>query len=300
MILGVLVLLGVAVAAVPAQAVNSTACGGEFLIFAKDDIIFENGLTLITGNVFVQSPTGKVKVGSNNIIHGTISANRIILGTGAVVDNCVANIIEGPGTCTASTIGFAPSVACKAVFPPLPLVAPVIPVCVNTAAAVTIAVDGTLPAGCYGNLKVNKGVTLTLDQGGTYNFKSVSNGIDSTIQTLGASATLNVKGDFVSSERGTLKNLNLNIASTGGHAFFFHNDSLLENVVANVPFGNTHPHTGSQLRGTTELVSAVFHDIQPITNEPGPQTQVCICPAGTVFETGPGVKPDRVCVPNAE
>ena len=67
--------------------------------------------------------------------------------------------------------------------------------------------------------------------------------------------------------------------------------------------GNLHPHTGGQLRGTTELVANQFHDIQPITNVPGPQVLVCICPAGSVFEIdptppfSPAVAQARSCVP---
>ena len=121
---GILGLLGLAFAAVPAGAVSVPDCGGDFIIFAKEDIIFENGLTLLTGDIFVQSATGQVKVGANNILHGTVSANKIIVGNGAVVDECVANTITllGTGTCTTSTIGFTPTAACLAAAPiPLPV-----------------------------------------------------------------------------------------------------------------------------------------------------------------------------------
>ena len=86
---GILGLLGLAFTAAPASAVS---CGGEeFLIFAKTDIIFEAGLTSLTGNIINVNPTGKIKIGSNNIINGTVSANKIIVSNGASVTICAAN-----------------------------------------------------------------------------------------------------------------------------------------------------------------------------------------------------------------
>jgi hypothetical protein len=301
-VFGILGLLGIALAAAPASAVNVPGCG-EFLIFAKDDIIFENGLTLLTGNIFVQNPTtGRVKVGSQNIIHGTISAHRIFVGTNAVVDNCVADIIEGPGTCTTSTIGFTPVVACTASFPPPPLAPVNVPVCVTTAAAVLVPAGASqsLVPGCYGALRLNSGSTLTLTPGGIYNFKEVRQIAGSTLQTsAGAPASVNVKGEYITEGGVTLQNLLINVQSN----FTVHIGlgALVQDVVFNVPNGNIHPHTGAQLRGNTELVARLFHDIQPITNEPPPPPgDICECKPGFHFQDTslPVDKPERVCIPD--
>jgi hypothetical protein len=83
----------------------------------------------------------------NSIIHGTITANRIFLGTGTVVDNCVANEIVGAkGACTTSTVGpgsFNPPAACLSAFPPPPLAAPNVPDCVSTGNDVTVPAGAT-------------------------------------------------------------------------------------------------------------------------------------------------------------
>ena len=291
-VLGILGLLGVAFAVAPASAINVPGCG-EFVIFAKDDIIFENGLTELYGNIFVQSPTGEVKVGSKNILHGTVTAHKITVGNAAVVDHCVANIIElsQTGTCLTTTIGFNPAAACTAQFPPPPLVAPNVPACVNTNAAVTIAqgdTGATLPPGCYGALRLNKDSTLTLTSGGVYNFKSVRQLNDSTLQASGSPASVNVLAEYTTESDVTLSNLLVNVQSSNGQAVQIFNDSLLENVVINAPNGNVHPHTGVRLRGNTELVGAVFHDIQPLTND-----KVCVCPPGFKFANDVS----RECVP---
>ena len=293
-VFGLLALVGFGFAAAPAGAINVPGCG-NFLVFAKDLIAFENGLTMLTGDMFVQSLTGQVKVGSKNVLHGTISAHKIYLGTDAVVDNCVANIIEGPGTCTASTIGFTPAAACTAAFPPAPLSAPNVPVCVNTEAAVIVAqgTSQTLAPGCYGALRLNKNSTLTLTPGGTYYFKTVRQLIGSTlIAGAGMAASVNVLGEYITESEVSLTNLSVNVQSDLTVQIF--NDSLLTNVTINAPNGNIHPHTGTQLRGDTGFVARRLQDIQAITNEPLPFTVFCECPGGFHFANDVS----RECVPD--
>lgn len=304
-VFGILGLLGIALAAAPASAVNVPGCG-EFIIFAKNDIIFEAGNTLLFGNIFLQNPTGKVKVGQNNIIHGTISANRIIVSNGAVVDNCVANVIEeqGTGKCTASSTPFAPPAACTASFPPPPLVVPAFPVACAPGTAINATVSQALAPGCYSSVRVGKNATLTLTPGGEYFVKGELRQLTGSTLIGGtgkpdAAANVNVAGLYITEVGVFLTNLLVNSTSTSGQAVHIFNNSLLQDVVIST-LGNLHPHTGAQLRGNTELIAVDFHDIQPITNEPPPPPdQICACLPGFEFAdlNAPLVRPDRLCVP---
>ena len=304
-IVGLLALVGFAFAGSPASAVNVPGCG-EFLIFAKTDIIFEQGNTLLFGDVFLQNPTGKIKIGQNNIIHGTVSANKIIVSNGAVVDECIANEIElqGTGKCTASTIGFTPAAACTASFPPAPLVVPQFPVPCNPGTAINATTSQTLAPGCYSSVRTGKNVTLTLTAGGSYFVKGELRQLTGSTLIGGAgqpdtTAVVNVAGPYITETNVFLTNLLVNSTNTGGQAIQIFNNSLLQDVVIST-LGNLHPHTGTQLRGNTELVAALFHDIQPITNTPPPPDDVCRCQPGFQFLLqNPTNSQDRVCVPIA-
>ena len=155
----ILTLMGIVLAAGPAGALNVPACG-DFMLFVQDNIVFGNGPTVINGNVLVTSHSGTVKVGAHNVINGTLMAANIFLGTGAVVDNCAANYISGPGTCTnVDPSAFLPGQGCLVSFPPQPLSPPVVGACVNTAPAVAVAantIKSDLVPGCYGALRLNK------------------------------------------------------------------------------------------------------------------------------------------------
>jgi hypothetical protein len=303
---GILGLLGLAFTAAPASAVNVPECGGDFIIFAKKDIVFEAGLTLLTGDIFNQSPTGVIKVGANNVLHGTVSANKIIVSNGAVVDECIANVLElqGTGTCTTSTVpGFNPSAACLAAAP-IPL--PAFPAVCTPGTVVNIPNNtpgATLAPGCYSNVRVGKSSTLTLTPGGAYFFKGAelrllagATLISGTGQPA-AAATVTVQGNLITENGITVNNLLVNALSTSGQAVQIFNNSLLQDAVINAPNGNAHPHTGTQLRGSTELIAGTFRDIEPITNEQPPRNDICVCPPGFHFPV-PGPTPDRICVPN--
>lgn len=280
---------------VPGQAVNVPGCG-EFLVFARDKIAFENGPTRLTGDFFAQSPTGEVKVGAKNILHGTVTAHKIYLGTGVVVDHCVADLITGPGTCTTSTLGFTPPAACTASFPPLPLVTPAIPGCVKTAASVTVPAGASqsLVSGCYGNVRLNAGATLTLTPGGTYNFEDLRLLLDATLITSpGTSATVNVLGGLATEAGTTFQNLLMYVMSDSGNAAHVWNGGVLEDTTIVVPSGGLHTHTGVQLRGTAELVAGQLV-VQVATNIPPPPPLVCECPVGTHFRDNAS----RDCVPD--
>src|SRR5215471_15446645 len=108
-----LLVAGLMIAA-PAFAVTIPGCG-EFFIFTQKDTLFEQGLTDITGDVFSQ--TGKIVVGAHNTIHGTVSAQTLVIGTDAKVDHCVTNNLQGNAAGCGDVAPFNPPPACTAGFP---------------------------------------------------------------------------------------------------------------------------------------------------------------------------------------
>jgi len=302
-LLGALVTLGIAVAAAPAQAVSVPGCfANEYLVFAKNNILFENqsvgSHTVLFGNIIVSSPTGKVKVGNNNEIHGTLIANEITLNTGAVVDKCIANVLLGPGTCLDVTqVGpgqFTPPAACD--FPPLQV--PVVDPCVNTAPNITVTGTTSLPAGCFKKLTIAKNAVVTLDAGGTYNVQSLAITGSAILQGADPNNRSIINSQsIISTGTGsvTLRNLFATTLNTSGSAFHIYNDSLVDNSILFAPLGMMHPHTGTAFSGDTELVADRF-EIQRVTNTPPPPGDVpCICPVNT--SQIPGTS-NLICRPN--
>jgi len=296
-LVGMLALLVGLAGAAPAAAVNLPECGGHFILVGTNDIDFENGPVNLTGNILLTNPTGEVHVGAKNIIKGTITANQIFLGTGAVVDKCVANkIIFAGGTCLDQTqVGpgnFAPSAACLASIPTVN----VVDNCVKTAANVTVAAGATLSLapGCYGLVKVNAGGTLILTAGGTYNVREMSVLHDGTIETdtAGVRANVNVLGK-VTTEPGnaTLRDLFIQTPSGPGNNVHIGQAGTLDNVVIFSMAGEIHPHTGLAIEGDTELVARRL-SIEPIRNEPPPVVLPCVCPLGTHLNT------PALCIPD--
>jgi hypothetical protein len=119
-VLGLLAMIGTLTAATPARA--ATINGVDYVLFARTEIRMEQakkcdrlpadllGCMIITGNVAVNEPTGRLWTGINNIINGTATANNMILATGAQITECRYNV----------TSGFAPAVVCGTVVTPLP------------------------------------------------------------------------------------------------------------------------------------------------------------------------------------
>jgi len=149
-------------------------------------------------------------------------------------------------------------------------------------------------------------VVLTLTPGATYVVKGGELPMLAGSTLIGgagqpdAAATVNISGQFITESGVFITNLLVNSTNTGGQAIQIFNNSLITDAVINT-LGNFHPHTGTQLRGTTELVAATFHDIQPITNESKPPVDVCACPPGFKFLlTVPVSADDRVCVPSTD
>jgi len=284
-------------AAVPAQAVSVPGCfGGEFLLFGQSVLQFELGATDMTGDVILLNPTGTVKVGASNRIHGTIFANAIFIGTGAVVDKCVANSVTGPGTCTDKTqVGpgnFAPpSPACD--FPPLDV--PLFPAVCSATNIVINAPGGLLGPGCYNKVTVEKDATLTLQAGQTVQVKQEFRqklGSSVVSDTPGSPATVVVKGAYLTEAAVNITDVNITSLAGPGNNVHIGNGSIVTNSVIFSPNGEIHLHTGSRLVGDTELV-AVQLQLQPFTNEPPQPVGVCACPAAFPNFAIENVPPDQ-------
>ena len=80
------------------------------------------------------------------------------------------------------------------------------------------------------------------------------------------------------------------------------NNSIVNNVIVNAPFGKCHLHTGANFDRCSEVCCEVV-DVEPIiaTCTP-PPPDVCVCPPGTHFAlegAGPdsctGVEPGLTC-----
>lgn len=282
-VFGILGLLSIAFAAAPASAISVPGCG-EFIIFSKNNINFEGGFTDLTGDVLSQN--GRIIVGAHNKLHGTVTANEIVVGNDAVVDECVANTITllGSGKCTVSTTPRPANAACTSTFPPAPVILPVFPSPCTPGGNVTVPPGANpLPPGCYNQLRVEKNTTLTLQAGQTYFVKGELRLLSGATLVGGngapdARATVNLAGALNTEAGVKLNNLDIISTNTSGGAIQPQVNNILQDVLI-VTLGNAHPHGGSVLLGDTELVAATFFDIEPITNQ-GPQPKVCVCQTG--------------------
>jgi hypothetical protein len=236
-------------AAVPAQAVVVPGCfNGDFTLFGKSFLDFEAGATDLFGDVILLNPNGLVKVGASNRIHGTIFANSIQLGTGSVVDKCVANSISGAGTCTdKSDVGpgkFAPTAACD--FPPSSLLPiPSIPAVCTPRTVVSINAPGApLAPGCYASVRVQKGATATLEAGKTVFVKGEFRQItQSSIvsDTPGSTASLVVGGAFLTEAAVNITDVNVTDLASPGNNVHIGNGSIVTNSPSS-PTGRLHSH----------------------------------------------------------
>jgi hypothetical protein len=294
-------------AAGSAQAIVIPGCG-DFTIFADRDVDLENGTLLLEGNIFLRNPVGTVKVGAKNRIKGTITANKIFLGTSAVVDECVANEIQGTkGVCTTSTVGpgsFNPAPACLA-FPP---VAPEItntPVsgCVLTAAALTVLAgqEIDLPNGfCVRNLILREGTEanptiLRLAAGAVVNAFSFTAERFTEIRRLGPGPRplLNVLNKIQLAPGTEVHDVIFRSQGAAGQiAIRIGLNSLIKDALFIAPFGVVHVHGGSLLEDVAIVANKAA--IEPVTfAAPPPPPDVCECKIGFHPQGGP-----VACVPD--
>jgi len=289
------------------------------------------------GGSFSNTGVGFVKVGANTNVRGTVIADVIILPDGgAKLQACIANTIMGSAvalskgscenlptptpaappaaltfnafaaahpTCVDQPLGTLP--AFSSLCGPTPTVA----ACAEAAPPITVDVGGSLTLSsppdptCNGALVLKKGSVLTFGTPGPWTFKSVQ--MDAGSKMIGP-ATVNVNGKFNTEGGIAIKNIDLNIAqSTPNEVANIFNNSSLDHVNINAPFGKCHLHTGTDVL-CSEACCKVL-DVEPITAECPPGNDVCVCPAGFKFEIPPQVNvfdqspgtpnKDRNCVP---
>ena len=125
-VFGILGLLAIAFAAAPGQR-DQRARLRRLRRLLEGQHQLRSPLTDLTGDILSQN--GRIIVGAHNKLHGTVTANEIVVGNDAVVDECVANTITllGTGTCTTSTTPRPANASCTASFPPAPIIVPVFP-----------------------------------------------------------------------------------------------------------------------------------------------------------------------------
>jgi hypothetical protein len=284
----------------PAAAVTIPGCG-DFTLFAKDDINMENGTLLLNGDVFLQNATGEVHVGAKNRIKGTIFANQIFLGTGAVVDNCVANVIIGDkGTCLTKTtgagsfgVGVQPA-SCFAQFPPASpdFQNTSVDACVATAAAISVATNQTLDIAelCAGKVRLFSDSKLRL-LNTLINMKRLQLDSNSALDGIGLLPTfVNVLGVIKMGGGVELSNLILRSQEDTGDVISVGLGALLDNVLLLAPNGKIHVHTGALLNASSVVAQTIA--VEPATFFAPPPPPICTCPAG--FHPAAPV----ACVPN--
>jgi hypothetical protein len=272
------------VASAPASAINVPGCG-DYLIYADKFIGFESGPLELTGDIIARDADSTVLVGANNVIHGSVTAANLSLGTNTVVDVCNTNNKTGPGTCGVIN-PFAPPAACT--FPPLPV--PTFPMSCSPGTVVFAQSDQTLAPGCYAQIRVDSNVTLTLEAGQTYFVvRELRQLTGSTVQsdTPNTAANVVIKESYFSQASAVMRDLNIIALAGPGASGNIGNANILENVLFYTPGGQIHPHTGTSLRGTTDLV-AVRLRVQAITNN---NVEFCKCPPGFLLGG-----PPQICV----
>jgi hypothetical protein len=289
---GLLAFFGALALISPASA--ATINGTDYVLFARTEILFEAakdcdplpadllGCMLIRGNVAVNEPTGRIRTGINNLFRdGFMLANEIVLATGAQIQECRYNV----------TSGADPAVVCGTVVTPLPPgTFPIVPWPVNggplgavaitpgcnvNAAAtpnITVAAGQTLnlAPGCYKDVRVNAGGTLSL-VGGVYDMRTLRLLAGSTIEGAGVpTTTVTVAQQAVSEGGVTLLNLRLQSVNTAAFNVFetisLGNGNILDNVLLYAPTNAIHLRTGS-VATNSELV-ANYLTIEPTRIEP--------------------------------
>jgi len=283
--------LGLVVSLLLVATAQATSCGGvEFTLVAQQNVGFENGGSVINGNVLVTSATGSAFVGNFTTINGALYAATITLGNNVTVAECHANTINGDASQCDAIFPFDPPVACTGTFPPAPLVTPVANPCVNTALNKTFSAAGNnsatndLPSGCYKDLRLNAGAVVRLTGPNPYFFRHVRqlSGSELKSDVPLTRRTVNVNGLYVTEANARLTDLLVNSANSIGSVFVTGNNTVLTRTTINAPFGNIHPHTGTDLLECSELVGQTL-TIEPIFTLCEQSPLICVCPANTHF-----------------
>jgi hypothetical protein len=266
---------------------------GEFSIIARTGLAFENrpanSPVTLNGNALLTQDNALAKIGSHVKIAGTVVADRLFLGTGAVVDQCVADIIEGPGVCTTvlGTFSAAPNECKQFTFTP-----PVVDPCVNSALLVNVPAGQTesLPPGCYGLVRLGLESTLNL-QSGIYFIRELRMLDRATLSgaTSGPRTRLLIKGEVNIGADSLVQHLDAATAQPTGQLQIGNNVTLIDVQVVSAS-AVVHVHTGSILENSVVAANSV--DIEPVqfNAPPPPPPIICVCPTGTRFAV-------EVCAP---
>jgi hypothetical protein len=253
---------------VPADAV--TINGVDYVLFGKTAIKMEDGGTNVPGNVGVNDVGGLLRIGANNSISGTATADRMFFGTGAQVTSCEFNTSTGGNPNTVCGTQSAASVPITA-WPPLPV--PLVPSCVDTQPDLVVPPNGSASPspGCFGDIRLRDGATLTLSPG-TYNFRSVRLETGSTLD--GNGAHVNVKGSLITEPSVTINDVTLTAVAAGTfEAIVIGNSSSVNSSVLYAPNARMHLHQGG-IYSNSEFV-AVFITVEPIQSTV--PTSGCAC-----------------------
>jgi hypothetical protein len=263
---------------------------GTFTIIAQTKVGFEQGPTVLEGNVLVTKDDGFAQFGAHNRIKGTVIADKIFLGTGAVVDTCVADSITGPGICTTvgGTFSAAPA-ACK-VFSFTP---PTIGVCANTGLLINVPAGQTetLAPGCYGIIRVGLGATLQLESG-VYVARELRLLTGATLDgaDTGARSRVLVRTATITAAS-RLLHVDILTANTAGD-FAIGNSVELTDVQAITAASGIHLHTG--FVGDNFGIAAQNVIVEPGQGKGG-ESEVCACRTGFHL---PPFTPAQQCFPD--
>lgn len=293
--LGTLLVLCALAFVTPASAVNVN--GVEYVLLAKSQILMENskdcepvppdtlGCFIINGNVAVNDLDGIMKIGANNIINGTATANHIVFGTNSHITTCVFNTSSGvpaASVCDNIVSPIPAGVLPIAAWPPGPLGAVPVDNCVNAAANVTVAAGATqaLAPGCYRDVRINAGGTLNLTPAGAYVFRTLRLIAGSTLNGEGSTATsVNVQSLTITESGVKINGVTIKSPGTVGFSVTefikIFNNSVLTDVILYAPTSGIHLHTGMSATGLEAVAN--FITVEPIIVEGVIESAVCPC-----------------------
>ena len=264
---------------------------GTFAFIAQKQYGSEQGPTKVEGNILVTKDDGLAKIGAHNTVKGTLIADKIELGTGAVVDNCIADTITGPGTCTnvLGTVSAAP-IECK-VFTFVP---PANDICVNTALAGTVPAGQTetLAPGCYKYVRVGLGGTLLLEDG-VYVMGELRTLAGGTVQGTTVGRSRVIARTVTISPLSRLPHLDILTSSLIGDSVVLGNSVTFEDTQLIAAGSGIHLHTGFVANNSG--VAAVRVVVEPGQFKDVPENPVCKCTDGFHL---PPFTPAQQCFPD--
>jgi hypothetical protein len=233
----------------PAHAI--TIDGTDYALFAKTAIEMEDGESTILGNVGVNDVGGLLRVGAFNNIVGTATADDLFFGTASQVSVCAFNTsggVDPDAVCGRQAQAITPITA----WPPAPV--PTVPPCVNTWPDVIVhhRDSVSLDPGCYGDVRIGDGATLTL-AAGTYDFKTLR--LENGSLLNGNGAIVNVKGLVVTEPAVSISGVTINSSASRGVVVGIGHGSFLDSVVLNAPNGTVHLHRGVVVAFVVEVIA---------------------------------------------